>query len=375
MRKTNFNSERAESLFIIEFPGWCTLLEEFSNRVNLNRFLKWNFGERFTIDLVKDDSYFSIFNLKVSFNWINEEFWKIKPKIERDNVFRAILFDFEETLTEINNLCPKCGGVSQENNFDEIKVNFDENKGASFSITSTSIGHCDTCKCILNREEFDINTWNLGLIKLDSFLIPSMKKLFKSKTSIVDKAKATPSIRYIEKNRNTFRFNTISFKHFLFHKNHLYLKHDRGEVTLEDIDNLNDSKQFNPVVYAGHFTGFNDMSGNPIYTGDIIALNWQDKELTAPVAFCKGRNDYFAYGNYWDSSLANLTSIEVIGNVFFDLNHRETVDLFALVKSIAAYGIPNFPNMMDVRGVKKCMSDKITPGFRSKKWYSLFLKD
>lgn len=365
-----FNSERAELLFKTEFPGWCASLEQFGIRVKLNRYIEWNSGERFIIDLVKEDSYYSIFNLKVSFNWKNDEFWKIKPKIERDNIFKAILLDFEETLTEINNLCPTCGSVKQEKYFEEIKATFDEKEGVSFRVSTHSNGYCDTCECLINREEFQLNTWNLGVIKTDSFLFPSMEKLFNPKNSILDKAKATPSLRIIEKNRNTIRFNSISFKHFLFHENHIYLKHNRGEVTLEDYVKGKNSNEFYSVIYAGHYTGFNDMSGNPIYTGDIIALIWQNKELTAPVAFCTGRNDYFAYGNYWESSLSNLTSIEVIGNVFFDLNHRETVNLFALVKSIAIDGIPNGPNMMDVSSVKKQLSCTITPSIKRKKWYS-----
>ncbi len=79
--------------------------------------------------------------------------------------------------------------------------------------------------------------------------------------------------------------------------------------------------------------------------------------------------EFHVIGNFWNSSLSELSEMEIIGNIFFDLDKASNINISRVAHLIGNYGIEGFENLNEIQKVKQFLSSKITPSFKRRKWF------
>ena len=182
-------------------------------------------------------------------------------------------------------------------------------------------------------------------------------------------------IRYISHNEN---FDYAEFGNYFFLKKYLYVITNKVEYKRFDVKReFYNSIYYNfikanyyiiRVIYAGFNTGFEDSLGYEIFSGDVIKYSWNGNESTGVVA------DSIVWGKWWRASLADLNDIELIGNIFFNLDKKSKVDINFASRSIGEYGFIGCSDLNNVQNVKSFLTSKKTPSFIYKNWFSILFK-
>ena len=81
------------------------------------------------------------------------------------------------------------------------------------------------------------------------------------------------------------------------------------------------------------------------------------------------RKEFHVIGNFWNSSLSELSEMEIIGNIFFDLDKENNIDISRVAHVIGNYGLESCENLNEIQKVKQFLSYKITPSFKRTKWF------
>jgi hypothetical protein len=101
----------------------------------------------------------------------------------------------------------------------------------------------------------------------------------------------------------------------------------------------------------------------------VIRFKWKNIESCGVVKNLFNKNEFHVIGNFWNSSLSELSEMEIIGNIFFDLDKANIVDISRVAHLIGNYGIEGFENLNEIQKVKQFLSSKITPSFKRRKWF------
>jgi hypothetical protein len=81
------------------------------------------------------------------------------------------------------------------------------------------------------------------------------------------------------------------------------------------------------------------------------------------------KNEFHVIGNFWNSSLFEFSEMEIIGNIFYDLDKAKIVDISRVAYLIGNSGLEGCENLNEIQKVKQFLSSKITPSFKRRKWF------
>lgn len=303
-------------------------------------------------------------------------FWVSRPyQRERKETHEEAQILIEQLNKQLSQICSQCGC----------------DYGVSFSHHYRHTHHyvnqmylCKTCNFTYGREEYKLSISSFVLWKRNSMKYPSIN----------DKNPLKTHVRFI----NSFKeFDYARFENYFFHREGLYVKTEKEFYRQDDeakqIFNTIYSRHITPgeavikVIYAGHDTGFRDDTGSGIFTGDIIRLKGSNAAARDPASYLtkeryipeQGEFLYDVIGVVSCNSICNYayqvildnqgaflchgSEMEVLGNIFYNLNPDQCVDIFGRGCSIEQWGFdPNWN--IDSRETLKEKFKKInTPSF------------
>lgn len=245
----------------------------------------------------------------------------------------VLLNDF---LVFINCICSQCGSnenIKSLNNILVLRINYEH------------INLCYNCYSKLNSEEYYLNRstnlWftfnkNLTYLKASNFVDFYEKE-----------------IRFIS---NTGEIDIAKFGYYFYCKGELYIISDNPKYTEFDIKNtihheiLIDKCYDNYFIfksnYAGHYTGFKDITSNKIYTGDIVKVQINSLLIIGVVVSgtYKGYNPDFEFelyeivsnfnftNNFWYAFLKDALQVEVYSNIFSILEKFDNINIIEVAE-------------------------------------------
>jgi hypothetical protein len=300
--------------------------------------------------------------------------------VEKDKIVK----DLQD---EINCTCNNCG-KKQANH--------------SVGISYTSI--CDECYFNINSET--------DILSVSSYLYFSNSKHINLYPRI--------GIRFISPNDN---FDYAEFGNYFFSNKHLYVITNKIEYKRFDVrKEFDDSIYYNfikpnyyiiRVIYAGQDTGFEDDLFNRIYTGDFVVTKGYLNKDKDPKIYLKkekncmvksNHNSYEVCGviasdpnidfiindsdlryriykvvlNWGYAYLAHSVNINIIGNIFSNLNRNENIDIWKKSFEIAEYGFQvsdsQVLNLYPFHVFKDYLKSIKTPSFKKTSHKNWFLK-
>ena len=371
---------------LLEFcPGWLKLLEELDAKLISDRALKHN-----TCNGLIIDKYGSHLSISVDLSWTSEKWWLKKSSEIKNTLYDRFQSLFKKTMLQIHFKCPKCGAYVNVYNINKqdltYKINqldFSESKiKYDLNVDDERINSCITCKKNYGREEFRLAVCSYGHLLNDDNVIKPFhfnEVLLRSHGSWFDhrevkKINIKKIVRFIDSQGH---FKLINYGNYLFYDENLFIQKHFGWDLSEGIEdrisrqdrisrpsylanllydnNISDFSILNSldkVFYAGHFTGFIDDNAKPIYTGDIIRLKYGTYAVSRDPKFYlkkdryvpeKGEGTGEVYGvvldditnpetykillDHYTVCLCHGTEMEVLGNIFFNLNPNERINL------------------------------------------------
>lgn len=307
---------------------------------------------------------------------------KINQKLGKEaNPEAQLLIDQLET--QLKETCSQCGCTSGVL-FNTYLYNFKEHDVDQMNL-------CETCSFTYRREEFKLS--------VTSFTFWNRRNSLHNKLiSEAEQKPYNPKIRFIGPLDD---FDYAKFGSYFFHKGESYVKTDK-----ENYGAYNVNKQFIDtifwrynaltesiikVIYAGHDTGFRDDEGIRIFTGDIIKMKGSMTNERDPQKYFKkdryrpksGEHQYEVYGvvswsfdyNAYQVILDNHgaflchgTRMEVLGNIFYDLEPEQPIDIWGAGCCIAqsGYNPTGFWNKHSRETIKEDLKNVKTPHFLNK---------
>lgn len=396
---------------IQQCPGWCQAIDVLDYELRTNRSLKFCNG--LIVRIVRDKRYYTTFSFEVDSSWTIQDWWKNKSALIKNDVLNNIAKDFNNLITKLPSLCTKCGlhkeplknYLNINNNVDGI--NYDSCKAyCEIQIFGGSDELCKTC-VNLNREELRLQACTLSKVTGDQYILKNYKfqqiceydpwNDSNRLVSLLDNANPidlNKKIRYVSPNG---RFALANCGSYLFFENELFVKkRELGEINPFELDIIKNKEIYEKVVFAGHDTGFIDDYGKEIYTGDILRIKGSLNSNRDQYRYFKkdrciknlGQNyyevcgvvsehiyleDYNVVCDNHGAFLCHGIEIEIIGNIFFDLDPNSKLDIRSIACSIGQWGFKKCPNLNDVASVQAHLKTIKTPSFKSKKkWWKIF---
>ena len=231
-----------------------------------------------------------------------------------------------------------------------------------------STERCKTCNYLVNRDEYNIHLFNLSKIKINEFISPENRFVYQFNENLSWPIIKSPiKVRVI--NPESIFFEYLSEKCFIFCQENLLYKTSFSEFYSVELNHLSNIRGIKKGVYAGQNTGFKDIYSKEIFTGDVISFKWNNFKGCAVVSSMFHRKEFHVIGNFWNSSLSELSEMEIIGNIFFDLDKENNIDISRVAHLIGNYGIESCKNLNEIQKVKQFLSYKITPSFKRTKWF------
>ena len=364
-----FANEKTKNYFISQCGGWVKELYDFDREIKLNRFLSRKLNKELKIEMIRDDSYTSTYQFKLNFGLTTDGSWRINFEDHQVNAIEKVLTDFESIIKKLPSLCTTCGCKKNEDNhiLKDIEGNSKDLFFHDVKVDFRATESCHTCNYLVNRDEYNIHLFTLSKIKNNEFISPENRFVNQFNENLSWPLIKSPiKVRVI--NPESIFFEYLSEKSFIFHQEFLLYKINLSEfssIELNELSNLNGIKK---GIYAGQNTGYKDINAKEVFTGDLIRFKWNNKESCNVVSTMFQRKDFHVFGNWWNSSLSELSEIEIIGNIFFDLDKANNINISTVAKQIGNNGLHECENLQDIQKVKKTLSFKKTPSFQKRKW-------
>jgi hypothetical protein len=368
-----FGDKKTEEYFISQCGGWVKELYDLNSEIKTNRFLSSKSNKGIVIQLIRDDSYYSIYKIELNLGFNTDGNWRYNLEDNRVKNIDKVIVDFGSTINKLPIICTICGCSKDKE--DRIIRKIDGNQKDRFLyevIVDDSITEkCNTCNFLFYRDEFNIHLFNMSKIYNNEFILPDNRFVNPYNEnlswSIVN---STKKIRVINQELNLFEY--LSEKCFVFDRENLLYKTDFHEFSSFEFIHLNEIKGIKKGIYAGQNTGFKDINDNDIFTGDVIRFKWKNIESCGVVSTLFIKKEFHVLGNFWSSSLSELLEMEIFGNIFFDLDRNSKLDIISLSKRIGEYGFDDCKALFDINRVKNYLSSKVTPSFKRRNWFKLF---
>jgi hypothetical protein len=370
MQNFIFKNRKTEEYFLSQCVGWVKEIFDFVNDLKVNQYLNDHSNKGLTIHLIRDDSYYSIYKFELKIGFVDTKSWRDNYDNDQINLIQKVITDFESTIKKLTRICRGCGSTKTEGN--HILNNIGDNSKDIFfyevTVDFRPIELCETCNFLVNREEYNIHLYNLSLINNSELISKGFKFVF----PIIDNQRLSiigspEKVRIIDLNHIFFEF--LSEGAFIFHQKNLLYKRDKTRFSIDDTINMIGFKNFKKGLYAGQNTGFKDICTKEIFTGDVIRFKWNNIESCGVVTYLLNRKEFHVVGNWWSSSLSELSEIEIKGNIFFDLERNSSIDIYSRSKNIGQEGFRDSPNLCDIDKVSQYLSFKVTPSFKKRKWW------
>lgn len=371
MKHYLFVNEKTENYFISQCGGWIKELYDFDSEIKSNRFLSRKLNKGLKVEMIRDDSYHTTYKFELNLGLTNDGSWRINFEGHQVNTIDKVITDFESIMNKFPSLCTTCGCQKDEENhiLNKIYANSKDLFSHNVTIDSRQEEKCDTCNYLVNRDEFNIHLFNLSRINSNEFISPE-----NSFSNYLNKNLSWPIIKSPMKvriiNAESIFFEYLSEKSFIFCQEFFLYKINLSEFSSVELNDLSNIKGIKKGIYAGQNTGYKDIYAREVFTGDLIRFKWNNQESCSAVSTMFQRKDFGVFGNYWDSSLSQLSEMEIIGNIFFDLDRASSINISRASHEIGYKGIHNCENLNDIQKVKQFLSSKITPSFKRRKWFS-----
>jgi hypothetical protein len=365
-----FVNEKTENYFISQCGGWVKELYDFDREIKSNRFLSRKLNKGLKVEMIRDDSYYSTYKFELNLGLTTDGSWRINFEDQQVNTIEKVITDFESIIKRLPSLCSTCGCQKDEDN--HILKNIEGNSKDQFfhevTVDFRSTERCHTCNYLVNRDEYNIHLFNLSKIKINEFISPENSLVYQFNENLSWPTIKSPiKVRVI--NPESIFFEYLSEKCFIFCQENLLYKTSFSEFYSVELNHLSNIRGIKKGVYAGQNTGFKDIYSKEIFTGDVISFKWNNFKGCAVVSSMFHRKEFHVIGNFWDSSLSELSEMEIIGNIFFDLDKANNVDISRVAHVIGNYGLESCENLNEIQKVKQFLSSKITPSFKRRKWF------
>lgn len=333
-----------------------------------------------------DRELFSKFDCKLDFEFDDHSntslrFWVQKEgkRVNDNDVNPEIKLVLDNLKITLKETCSQCG--SNHN------VSF---RNELYQWNSHYVDQMYLCvECFTNYQKEELR------LSISTYTYFSNQKCLFSEKNDVDKSFVKKKIRFIN---NLCQFDYAEFGAYFFYCNELFVISD--EIIYKDFDIKNKfiktiySNTNNFIIkglYAGHDTGFLDDGGEIIYTGDIIRMKgtlsfderdphkYFEKYRNVPK---KNQNIFDVYGAVssneicreayqvvledYGAFLCHGIEMEVLGNVFFELNPNERIDIWKKASEIAQSGFDSngFWNIYSRENIKVNLNKIQTPSFK-----------
>ncbi len=367
-----FVNEKTENYFISQCGGWVKELYDFDREIKSNRFLSRKLNKGLKVEMIRDDSYYSTYKFELNLGLTTDGSWRINFEDQQVNTIEKVITDFESIIKRLPSLCSTCGCQKDEDN--HILKNIEGNSKNQFfhevTVDFRSTERCHTCNYLVNRDEYNIHLFNLSKIKINEFISPENSFVYQFNENLSWSTIKSPiKVRVI--NPESIFFEYLSEKCFIFCQENLLYKTSFSEFYSVELNHLSNIRGIKKGVYAGQNTGFKDIYSKEIFTGDVISFKWNNFKGCAVVSSMFHRKEFHVIGNFWNSSLSELSEMEIIGNIFFDLDKANNVDISRVAHVIGNYGLESCENLNEIQKVKQFLSSKITPSFKRRKWFRL----
>ena len=365
-----FVNKKTENSFISQCGGWVKELYDFDSEIKSNRFLSRKLNKGLKVEMIRSDSYYSTYKFELNLGLTTDESWRINFEDHQVNTIEKVITDFEFIIKRLPSLCSTCGCQKDEDN--HILKNIEGNSKDQFfhevTVDFRSTERCHTCNYLVNRDEYNIHLFNLSKIKINEFISPENSFVYQFNENLSWPIIKSPiKVRVI--NPESIFFEYLSEKCFIFCQENLLYKTSFSEFYSVELNHLSNIRGIKKGVYAGQNTGFKDIYSKEIFTGDVISFKWNNFKGCAVVSSMFHRKEFHVIGNFWNSSLSELSEMEIIGNIFFDLDKENNIDISRLAHLIGNYGIESCKNLNEIQKVKQFLSYKITPSFMRTKWF------
>ena len=364
MEYSYFDDVKTEQYFLSQCPGWMIELNKLDNRLKSNLFSHGDSQNSLKIRLIRDDSYYTKYSIELKIDF---------EKVVNSNNTSSKHLDrkFKSTILLLSSICSNCGGAKESDleMLQDLK-RFKTKQSNYYELTVGEYGveGCKTCKSLRSLEEYGVHLLIMSELFKNKFITREFQLSKKSSNSSFDldylksiqfnknRNINESDIRFIYGYENKFQF--IGINHCHFYGKNLYvnrLANSLGLITKK----INRGRK---VIYAGINTGFKDSLGYEIYSGDVIKYTWEGRESSGVVA------DFLVWGNWWHASLSELQEMEVIGNIFFNLDKKSKIDIVNTARHIGEFGFNGCADLNQVHHVRTFLASKNTPGFVPKSW-------
>jgi len=365
-----FYDAKTEKYFLSRCAGWVKELYHLNSEIKSNRFLSIKSNKGIVIELIRDDSYYSNFKIELNLGFNTDGNWRYNLEDNRVKNIDKVIVDFESTINKLPIICTICGCSKDKE--DHIIKEIDGNQKDRFfyevTVDDRITEKCNTCNFLIHRDEFNIHLFNLSKIYNNEFISPENRFVYPFNENLSWPIIKSPiKVRII--NPESIFFEYLSEKCFIFYQENLLYKTSFSEFYSVELNHLSNIRGIKKGVYAGQNTGFKDIYSKEIFTGDVISFKWNNFKGCAVVSSMFHRKEFHVIGNFWNSSLSELSEMEIIGNIFFDLDKASNINISRVAHLIGNYGIEGFENLNEIQKVKQFLSSKITPSFKRRKWF------
>lgn len=360
-----FDNKKTEKYFLSQCAGWVKELYNFDNEIKTNRFLSSKSNKGLVIRLIREDSYYTTYKFELNLGFASDYSWRENKEDHQVNVIDKVITDFESIIKKLPSTCTICGCHKDEGNhiLNIIQGNSKDIFFHEVTVDYRPTERCHTCNDLVNRDEHNIHLFNLSRIKNNEFILPQNRFVNQfNEHKELQRFKSPLKVRIINSESKSFEY--LSEKCFMFNRENLFYKSDFSEFTGMNINDLSDIKDFKKGIYAGYNTGCIDVFGKEIFSGDIILFKCVNFTGTSVVA------NSSVFRNSWSSFLSELSEMEIIGNIFFDLDKKSNINILVLAQKISKEGFDDYEDLNDLQKVKQFLSSKVTPSFKKRKWFS-----
>ena len=365
--------DNEKELFEERFPFYVEIFEQYDNK------LSKEFNAELTLR-IKDGTYNS--SIIIDFH----SFPNIKEQEKIDNINEVI----RELYSTINTTCNSCGSPYAK--YRQVSMRLYS------SYMDDELNLCENCFSSLQKET--------------DILVVSSHLYFTNNSKVNDYRKI--DIRFID---SYDEFGYARFGTYFFHEGKLYVitpesKYARLDVTKKFPKTFDHPflgyQYIIEVIYAGQDTGYIDDNDKILYTGDIVITEsfynperdpyrYFNKERNPlpdknihPAKICgvvaakvvPSMNDEKSYPidkvyevvlDNTGAFLVHSVNIEVIGNIYYNLERDEDIDIWHTGGRIAQSGYfeDGFWRKYTIDTVKEELSKIKTPSFKEEKQYDI----
>jgi hypothetical protein len=375
MYQNLFSNIKTENHFLSQCAGWVKEINDFDNYIKSNQFFSQLNDKGILITLVRDDSYYTTFRFELNLGFSDNSRWRNDFEDNQIKNIEKVITDFEFAIKKLTIICTHCGSVKDEaiHLLDNTEMISKDNFFYNVTVGFGSKEICHTCCYLFNRDEYNIHLLNLSGINNNEFITPENNHFvntFYGNTLSWPIIKSPLKVRIINQESSVFEY--LMEKSFIFYQEMILYKNDFTEFSVDELNHLSNVKGIKKGIYAGQNTGFKDAYAKEIFTGDVLRFEWNNVECCGVVSCVFNRKEFHVFGNWWSSSLSGLSKMEIVGNIFFDLDKNTNVNIVLASKNIGEYGFEDCRILNEVNEVRQFLLSKHTPSFKRKKWFKLF---